>query len=56
MTLGFLDFQVAPNLPHFDSPWNRDLDAVEHVHHCQRGKATNVTDFRFHVVWKITKY
>lgn len=36
LTFSFLQAQL--DLPHFDTPWDRDLDALEHVHHCQRGK------------------
>jgi hypothetical protein len=37
ITKNIKTFQVQSNLPHFDSSWNWNSDAMEYVHHCQRG-------------------
>jgi hypothetical protein len=37
LALNIKTFQVQSNLPHFDSSWNWNSDAMEYVHHCQRG-------------------
>ena len=30
--------QAQLDLPHIDTTWDRHFNALEHVHHCQRGE------------------